>query len=306
MAPYQLTTEQVNEYRNQGHTCLTNGLPAGLLSKLQQCADELEARALEAHNQGQSLSSACIVPDPVGERLMRFNDIHLYHAELALELLASPPLMAIARQLCGQGAVPLQMDILYKHQHPHPVVQWHQDAPHPRSHPYVNAGVYLDDAPAGDGCLRCVPGTQHEPVDIDHLSEKYGWEVPGMLEIPAKAGDILVHDVMILHGSQPKRSPGVRRTLYIEFRPFTAITESQSQSDFWTGLRKQWMAQVLEKTDSINWPDDWKQDYPSATSDNQALMQMLIDNREPSIPSIWNINPVISDNYPVPEDMQDW
>ncbi|MEJ2043261.1 MAG: hypothetical protein P8X74_02070 [Reinekea sp.] len=43
--------------------------------------------------------------------------------------------------------------------------------------------------------------------------------MPGVVELAAQAGDILVQDMMILYGSQPKRSEGIRRTIYIDLNP---------------------------------------------------------------------------------------
>lgn len=127
---------------------------------------------------------------------MRHDDILAIDHEACLSLLACPAMIEVARSLSGRGSVPLQLDILYKQQHPHPVIKWHQGAPHSRAYPYLNVGIYLDDAPAGDGCVRYVPGSQHRLHEIDRISAEHGWEVPGAIEQPAKAGDILVQDMM--------------------------------------------------------------------------------------------------------------
>jgi hypothetical protein len=198
------------------------------------------------------------------------------------------------------------MDILYKHQHPHPVIKWHQGAPHPRGYPYLNVGIYLDDAPAGDGCLRYVSGTQHDLVDIGKISAEHGWEIPGVVELPAKAGDILIQDMMILHGSQPKRSDGVHRTVYVELRPFEGILESGEQSEAWGRLRQQWMNLVLEKSEAGAWPEDWKTDLPPIDRPKEEIVRAIIDEREPPTPAVYGIHPVETADYPVPSDMKDW
>lgn len=76
------------------------------------------------------------------------------------------------------------------------------------------------------------------------------------------AGDILVQDMMILHGSPPKRSPGTRRTIYVELRPVEGVLESEAQSEQWVELRRRWMGLVLKAAGTTDWPVDWRLDYP--------------------------------------------
>lgn len=296
---------QIQQFHDEGYCLVENGLPQSLLSRWQHLAQQLEEQAVNSHKNNQQPHGAAIVQDKAGPRLMRYDDIFAIDAELVLETLATPAMLDLTKTLCGVGSVPVQMDILYKQQHPHPVIKWHQGAQHSRDYPYLNVGIYLDDAPLGDGCLRYVPGTQHKLYDIEGLSKEHGWEIPGVVEQPAKAGDILVQDMMILHGSQPKRSPGVRRTIYIELRPWQSIVESQSQTEHWAELRKQWMSLVLQKDAAAIWPQQWREDYPDAP-EVQLLVNEILERREPPQPAVWGTFPVESKDYPVPEDMLDW
>ena len=231
MQSYEIKPQQSQKLLDDGFTLLPQELPIELLERWRNLAERLESRALKSYAKAEQVRGACVIEDPVGPRLMRHDDVLGIDPDAVLDLLACPAMLAVARDLCGPGVVPLQFDILYKHQHPHPVVIWHQGAAHPRGYHYLNVGVYLDDAPADDGCLKYVPGTQHKLQDICSLAETHGWDVPGVVEQPAKAGDILVQGMMILHGSAPKRSPGVRRTIYIELRPAAGIIESNAQSE---------------------------------------------------------------------------
>ncbi len=297
--------EFTKQFNDKGFCLLENGLPRTLLKRWQNLADEMEQQALENHRNNKYQHGVCVVMDKVGPRLMRYDDIFAVDGDLVNETLACPAMLEICKHLSGKGTVPVQMDILYKQQHPHPVIKWHQGAQHNRDYPYLNIGIYLDDAPEGDGCLRYVPGTQDKLQDIESLSKQYGWEIPGVVEQPAKAGDILVQDMMILHGSQPKRSKGVRRTIYIEIRPWQSIVESGSQSNDWAELRKKWMAQVLEKDASGIWPKEWRSDYPEAGNSKEVFDEIL-EKAEPPQPAVWAVFPVEARDYPVPEDMKDW
>ena len=84
----------------------------------------------------------------------------------------------------------------------------------------VNVDFYLDDADATT-CLRGVPGSQawsdgEAQGFIDGLgADEFAGTVAAPL--PMRAGDVLLHDVFVLHGSPESRS-ALRRVLYYEFR----------------------------------------------------------------------------------------
>jgi hypothetical protein len=302
---FETTSDQRQQLVTDGFVHLPAALPSDLLIRWRDLAERLEADALEAHQRNEPLHGACVIEDPVGPRLMRFDDLLGADPDAVLDLLACPAMMAVAREMCGRGAVPLQLDILFKHQHPHPIILWHQGAPHPRGYPYLNVGIYLDDADRGDGCLRYVPGTQHELHDICALAEAHGWNIPGTVEQPAKAGDILVQDMMILHGSQPKRTPGVRRTIYVELRPAAGVAESNAQTEQWLNLRKRWMGLVARRAATSEWPEEWRDDLPADLGTEEEEITEILARREPPIPAVWCPDMIETADYPVPSDMRD-
>lgn len=304
MSLYEISESQKEQLTKQGFTLIAGALPKKLLVCWRDLAYRLEAEALASYRKSKSTHGACIIQDPVGPRLMRYDDVLRVHPEAVLDLLSCPAMMAIAREFCGRGAIPLQLDILYKHQHPHPVILWHQGAQHPRSYPYLNIGVYLDNADENDGCLKYVPGTQHELQEIGKLSKSYGWDIPGVIEQPAQAGDILIQDMMVLHGSAPKRSSGVRRTIYIEIRPVEGVKESNKQSQLWIELRKRWMALVIERADKKDWPQDWKDDVPSDLRNVTEEVADIVAHWEPPLPAVYHYKKIDTGNYPVPTDMR--
>ncbi|MDH3388027.1 MAG: phytanoyl-CoA dioxygenase family protein [Gammaproteobacteria bacterium] len=305
MQDYEIIPEQKDKLLGDGFTRLPDALSPELLRRWRDLADRFEAESLEAHARGEQIHGACVIDDPVGPRLMRADDILGRDTEAVLDLLACPALLAVARELCAPAGVPMQLDILYKHQHPHPIIMWHQGAPHPRGYPYLNVGVYLDDADADDGCLKYVPGTQHELQDICGLSEQHGWDIPGTVEQPARAGDILVQDMMILHGSAPKRSPGCRRTIYIEYRPVAGILESGTQSRQWAELRRRWMTLVARRAESHGLDTSWMDSLPSDLGSDADEAAAIVAHWEPPIPAFYCPKAIETETYPVPADMRE-
>jgi ectoine hydroxylase-related dioxygenase (phytanoyl-CoA dioxygenase family) len=284
MLPFHITSDQLNEFKTKGYLRLENAVPPLLLAELQSLFTDFNETALKNYGTGSAPSNMSFLEDDGTPILMRVNDLVSVFPTEVLDLLASPAMMAIARDLSGPGTIPLQCDALFKHVHPFSTVLWHQDAVHPRTFPYLNIGIYLDDADAGDGCLTYVKGSQHEKLDICELSKKYGWEVPDSEEVPAKAGDILIQDMMVLHGSRLKTKPGIRRTIYVEMRPEAAVREHNLNSDAWIELRKRWMGIVARRSE-VSWPEETHGAMPTDLKSDREEIDNLLQLREAPIPA---------------------
>lgn len=89
---------------------------------------------------------------------------------------------------------------------------------HPQLTPreiFFNVDVYLDDATPENGCLLAVPGSHLRPAR-ERIQQ--GFALPGLIPVPAQAGDVIVHSTRVIHGSHASRSASLRRTIYYEFR----------------------------------------------------------------------------------------
>lgn len=284
MSDYQVTTDQITAFRTQGFLVLKNAVPEQLLRELQASLSEFNDKALAVHGTSSQLPNTSYLMDNGTPLLSRVNDLISVSPEKVLDLLASPAMMAIARDLSGPNTIPLQCDALFKHPLPESVVLWHQDAVHSRTFPYLNIGVYLDDAEEGDGCVKYVKGSQHEKLDVCELAKAHGWDIPESVEVPVKAGDILIQDMMVLHGSRKKLKPGVRRTIYVEMRSAEAELEHQIHSEEWIELRERWMAIVARRSNTI-WPEDTHGTLPNDLKSDQEEIEALLQLRESPIPA---------------------
>ena len=124
-------------------------------------------------------SRACIVDVGTRREIIRYNHIELTDPELMLDLLSCPALMACAR-LCGPECVPLTVDAIIKPPDEN-VVKWHQGPPHTPGYPFFKLGIYLDEAPEDEDCLRYVPGTHKALQDIAAMEQRFGWDPPGVV-----------------------------------------------------------------------------------------------------------------------------
>jgi len=297
----KLTQNQKNKYLTKGFTSITKGISDELLYRLQNMAEKFENDIIQKHKKGISTVNACIS----NEKLIRYNNIIGIDYDTTLDLLASPSMMTVFRDICGKGAVPLMVDLLYKQPSSDSVVLWHQDAPHSRNYPYINVGIYLDDANEDDGCLQCVVNSQNKKQDISKLEHEFGWSIPNTVKLAAKAGDINIHDVMVVHGSQPKKTKNSRRTIYVEIRPFDAIIEDTMQSKEWADLRKRFMGLVLRRANPLDWPEEWKADYPSDLKSDKEEIENILKRTEKIISANYAVPSVTKKGYPIPEDYKE-
>lgn len=94
-------------------------------------------------------------------------------------------------------------------------VPWHRDpVPVPPGTVY-NFSIFLDDAPPETGCLEFVPESHFFPRDYPVAKER----PPGSISLAASRGDVVIHDVRVVHGSDWNRSESLRRSVVVEYRP---------------------------------------------------------------------------------------
>ena len=133
------------------------------------------------------------------------------------QLLDDPALPDIASSCLGQRALATVRAAVIKLPRVGAPVPWHRD----RSHDGVAAGqavnlsLYLHDSTAGNGCLQVVPGSQTLQGDVDPDEWRRTHDITN---VEARAGDITVHDVRLVHGSGPNRKDALCVRIVMEFR----------------------------------------------------------------------------------------
>lgn len=120
---------------------------------------------------------------------------------------------------------------------PHaPALYWHQDwarwddpismSPWPQQ---VFLNWYLTDTHVKNGCIRVIPGSHLRRLELhDHLVQAHeagGYDIketnewmfidhPNAIDLPVKAGQLMIGDARLLHGTHPNRS-AKRRTVLL-------------------------------------------------------------------------------------------
>ena len=249
-----LTEEQVAQFDRDGYLLLKQRIDRELLERLRTASARWIADGASA---GPQPGSDWLFADrPSGRVLWRVDYIHDKGEPASLELLGSRAVLGIAESLAGPDFVPTYESLVVKASGDGAPVPWHQDAVHARRHRLFNVDVYLDDSRRGAGALHVIPGSQGQRTDACALADTYGWQLPGAIEVEVEAGDVLVHDDMIVHGAPPTSGAAMRRTIYFEFRPARSIVEDGPWTREWMQARLRLVPLALAERARWVGPDD--------------------------------------------------
>ena len=114
---------------------------------------------------------------------------------------------------------------------------WHQDGEYWPIRPLAtcSAWIALDDATTENGCLRFLPGShQRRELAEHHHNPADGLSLPLELDTSAydereavdlvlEAGQMSLHDIFLMHGSEPNTSEHPRRGMTLRYMPLTSV-----------------------------------------------------------------------------------
>lgn len=156
-------------------------------------------------------------------------------------------MLGIAESLARPNFVPTYEAMVFKDVGDGAVIDWHQEAVHPRRHRIFNVDAYLDASRHGEDAMRVAPGAHHQRVDVCRLQEEYGWDAPGVIHAEMEPGDVLVHDVIVVHGSEAVTGNRLPRTIYYEFRSAEQILSEGPWDATWVERRPRLTPLVLRQ-----------------------------------------------------------
>jgi ectoine hydroxylase-related dioxygenase (phytanoyl-CoA dioxygenase family) len=116
-------------------------------------------------------------------------------------------------------------------------VPWHQDGEYWPVRPLATCTVWLavDDATCENGCLRFIRGSHkrrslapHATNDSSDLAlnqeiDAECYDESAAVDLVLEAGQMSLHDVYLVHGSEANRSPKPRRGMTMRFMPTTSV-----------------------------------------------------------------------------------
>ncbi|MGH3823826.1 MAG: phytanoyl-CoA dioxygenase family protein [Pseudonocardiaceae bacterium] len=203
--------EKVEEFKAQGYAVLPSFIDGDVLERLHAEADELIGRFAEGER-----SQEYWTYDVPGRKLPMLYRIH------NLEKQGTPGIRAlfggdVQRELAGTfiggAARPTVCAMIIKTSGV-AEVPWHRDRVNVPPAAALNLSIYLDDSRADNGCFELVPASHLLPDDADPIAIR---DKGPRIQVLAAPGDVLVHDVRLVHGSGPNEGDLVRRSIITEF-----------------------------------------------------------------------------------------
>jgi ectoine hydroxylase-related dioxygenase (phytanoyl-CoA dioxygenase family) len=118
-------------------------------------------------------------------------------------------------------------------------VPWHQDGHYWPIRPLATCTVWvaLDPSRASNGCLRAIPGSHRRRELLAHMKEDRAdvvlnrkavdgtFDEGAAADIELEPGQMSMHDVFLIHGSNPNRSPDRRAGVAIRYMPGTSLLD---------------------------------------------------------------------------------
>jgi non-haem Fe2+, alpha-ketoglutarate-dependent halogenase len=198
-----LSESQLALYEQDGCLCPIRALPSSEAAVFRRALEEQESY--------------------MGGALKRMDNSHLFF-RWAYDLATHPGVLDILEDLLGPDLFVHSTRIFYKHPHDPSYVSWHQDGRYSslNSKPAPSAWIALSDSTVENGCLRVVPGSHrsgvHPHVETfakDNLLN-HGEEIAlqvnesDVRDFVLDPGEISLHHVNLVHGSNPNRSDRCR------------------------------------------------------------------------------------------------
>lgn len=274
-----ITKEQIQYFHHNGVLHLKNAIDTKQLALLQVMADSLEKQALSRKNKllfdDSNISLELFTPV-----LHRIKHIHRHMPSSLLGFSASEPIKSIKSALCSQDALLTAEMIIFKQALSQTEIPWHQDFIEScRFNSTITIGIYLDDSQIGDGNVQFLEGTHLEKQDICGLV--HGNKALGeFTEFDVKAGDIVVHNPMVVHRSGLMRQNDKRRTLYYEFRTVENIQSQETWPTEFIVMRERFMKIADNYANNIT-QKRWDRDDARTQESTNEIFDITL----PSIPA---------------------
>ena len=204
------------EYSKNGYAIIRNIIDANLISEIQGHVNWLSKKYPDIHP--ESFHHHLLVHDPF-----------IHH------LLNNKNLLDLVEQIIGSDIAVFGVHYIAKKPYDGKPVGWHQDGSYWSLEPMKVLSLWLagTDSTAENACMRVIPGTHKKkllkPSEMINLNtEDFVLELAmhpdeinhiDAVNIELKAGDISIHNPLIVHGSNPNISDKWRIGLTLRYIP---------------------------------------------------------------------------------------
>jgi hypothetical protein len=210
--PKTLTRAQIEAFNRDGYIKGIQIFDAAEIADYRRYFDALLERVIAEGGNSYSISTA-----------------HLKYGRV-YDLITHPRIIACVKDILGDNVVGWGAHFFCKMPHDGKKVSWHQDASFWPMTPSKTVTVWLaiDDADVENACMRFIPGSHHYGHLTTHLTEDAEHDVLDQVvenaeqfgepvDVELKAGEISMHNDLLLHGSDANNSDRRRCGLTLRY-----------------------------------------------------------------------------------------
>lgn len=216
-----LNSEQIEHYHEQGYVISDFQMPDSVLDRVKERHAALVERRPDFRNYCPAL---------------------LDQDEAFVEICDNAVILDMVAQLIGPDIALWNSSFFAKPALNGQRTPWHQDGKFWPIRPLATCTAWLavDDATIENGCLRIIRGSHkdraikahnalNEDADVTLFEEldPSTYDEADAVDLVLKAGQISLHDVFLLHGSEANASPNPRRGLTMRFMPTTSLFDRE-------------------------------------------------------------------------------
>ncbi|GLX68592.1 phytanoyl-CoA dioxygenase family protein [Paenibacillus glycanilyticus] len=215
-----ITDEQAQFFLDNGYLVIRNVVRGEELRLLQEQTLKIVEKGLAGQEEDEDYLYRVRAN---GDKVYWRTEYIIDKSEAAKALLGHPFILSSVEKLQGPNLIPTWDSLVVKAPNNAASVPWHRDAEVPEgcqdARPIFNVDFYLDAADE-QSCLWVIPGSNHwSSSQAAERCARAGFDVSDAVPVPMEAGDVILHNIMLLHGSPEGEGNDLRRTVYYEFRP---------------------------------------------------------------------------------------
>lgn len=211
-----LSKEQIAEYNERGYVTPDYRLPEATLEKIRRLHDNLLAKHPEFNNYCPTLLA--------------------YDTEF-LDVAKDPDILNMVTQVIGSDVALWNSSFFAKPANGGHATPWHQDGEYWPIEPLATCTVWIaiDKATPENGCLEVIPGSHREQrlkrhntnpskdVTLNQEIDASEYDASRAEPLKLEPGQISLHDVFLVHGSEANHSDNPRRGMTLRYMPTTSI-----------------------------------------------------------------------------------
>ena len=215
-----LTEKQLNDYRENGYIIPDYRLSDDMLGRIRENHD----RFLTKYPEYRDYCPAILAYDTS-----------------FLEFAREPEILDLVEQVLGPDFALWNSSFFAKPALNGRKTPWHQDGEYWPIRPVATCTVWMaiDESTTGNGCLRVIRGSHQQRVLLEHQSNSapdltLNQELPETLydesqavDLILEAGQISLHDVFLVHGSEANTSSKPRRGMTLRYMPLTSVFDRE-------------------------------------------------------------------------------